>query len=285
VLECVVNISEGERADVVAEIAAAAGADLLDAHSDAHHNRSVLTLVGEEAPRAVARATVATLDITAHQGVHPRIGVVDVVPFVPLGSSTMSDALAARDRFAAWAADSLGVPSFLYGPERSLPEVRRGAFAGLNPDHGPSTPHPTAGAMAVGARPPLVAYNVWLAEPDLERARQVATAVRGPGIRALGLQVGERVQVSMNLVSPDVVGPAAATDAVAALAEVSGCELVGLVPRSVLDAVPRHRWAELDLGEDRTIEARLGQREASAGQAPTPGAAPPSMAARRAEER
>lgn len=254
------NISEGRRLDLVEEIATTAGDDLLDVHSDAHHNRSVLTLVGEAAPRTVAARAVDVLDIGSHRGVHPRIGVVDVVPFVPLGDATLADAVTARDRFATWAADVLGVPSFLYGPERSLPEVRRCAFDALAPDHGPPEPHPTAGAMAVGARPLLVAYNVWLAEPDLDDARRIAREVRGPQLRTLGLQVGDRVQVSMNLIEPDIIGPAEATDAVADRAAIAGSELVGLVPRSALDAVPRERWSELDLAADRTIEARLGSR-------------------------
>ncbi len=260
VLECVVNISEGRDRTMVAEIAAAAGRDLLDVHTDAHHHRSVLTLLGEEAPRAVARVAVDRLDLGAHQGVHPRIGVVDVVPFVALGDTRPDEAVLARDRFCRWAADELQLPCFAYGDERSLPEVRRLAFAGLAPTTGPSVPHPTAGAVAVGSRPLLVAYNVWLAEPDLALARRIAAEVRRPGIRALGLAVGERVQVSMNLVDPLVVGPAEATDAVAELAAVAGCELVGLVPRAVLEAVDPDRWAALDLGPDRTIEARVAAR-------------------------
>lgn len=258
-LECVVNISEGADPATVAAIAAEAGSALLDVHRDAHHNRSVLTLVGEDAPRAVTVAAVARLDLRRHEGVHPRIGVVDVVPFVPLGEATLADAVAARDRYCNWAADELGLPCFTYGPERSLPDVRRGAFTTLAPATGPTRPHPSAGAVAVGARPVLVAYNVWLAEPDLARARAVAAAVRGPQLRALGLAVGDRVQVSMNLISPHDLGPAAATDLVAALAPVAGCELVGLVPRTVLDAVPPERWTELDLDEERTIEARLAR--------------------------
>ncbi len=260
VLECVVNISEGRDDQVIGRIAAAAGDHLLDVHTDAHHNRSVLTLVGEEAPRAVARAAVEALDLTTHTGVHPRIGVVDVVPFVPLGPSTFDEALAARGRFCEWTASELGVPCFAYGPGRTLPDVRRGAFTTLAPTTGPSEPHPTAGAVAVGARSVLVAYNVWLAEPGLAEARRVAAAVRTEHVRALGLQVGERVQVSMNLVAPEVVGPAEATDAVAAHAAVAGCELVGLVPRAVLEHVPQQRWRALDLSADATIEARLQQR-------------------------
>jgi glutamate formiminotransferase / 5-formyltetrahydrofolate cyclo-ligase len=263
VLECVVNVSEGRDRSAIETIGSAAGAALLDVHTDPHHHRSVLTLAGpdcEGAARAVAAAAVLALDLRGHDGVHPRIGVVDVVPFVPLGTTDLREAVRARDRFGAWAGETLGVPCFHYGPERTLPDVRRRAFAGLTPDDGPAQPHPTAGAIAVGARPLLVAYNVWLADPDLDVARAVARAVRGPAVRALGLPVGERVQVSMNLVDPTEVGPAGAVDAVAGHAAVAGTELVGLVPEAVLDAVPRSRWAELDLGEDCTIEARLAAR-------------------------
>ncbi|HET6664942.1 MAG TPA: hypothetical protein VFG94_11820 [Acidimicrobiales bacterium] len=258
-LECVVNISEGSRPHVVTAIASSAVGSLLDVHSDADHNRSVLTLIGEEAPRAVARAAVAALDLRRHQGVHPRIGVVDVVPFVPLAGSMLLDAVAARDRFLDWMADELGVPGFAYGPERTLPDVRRLAFTELIPDRGPARPHPTAGAAAVGARPVLVAWNVWLADPDLARARRVAREIRGPSVRALGLPVGKRVQVSMNLVEPDVLGPAEAWDLVAGREAVAGAELVGLVPRSVLDRTDPGRWAQLDLADEKTIEARLAQ--------------------------
>jgi glutamate formiminotransferase / 5-formyltetrahydrofolate cyclo-ligase len=259
-LECVLNISEGSRLDVVTGIATTAGSSVLDVHSDAHHHRSVLTVVGEEAPRSVARAAVATLDLRCHEGAHPRFGVVDVVPFVPLGAqSTLADAVAARDRFLGWIARELGVPAFAYGPDRTLPEVRRRAFADLAPDAGPARPHPTAGAVAVGARPPLVAWNVWLAESDLEQAERIAREIRGPQLRALGLPVGDRVQVSMNLVAPDVVGPAQAWDLVAERAPVAGAELVGLVPRSVLQRTDPRRWTELDLAEDKTIEFRLGE--------------------------
>jgi glutamate formiminotransferase / 5-formyltetrahydrofolate cyclo-ligase len=258
-LECVVNISEGSRPHVVTAIASSAVGSLLDVHSDVHHNRSVLTLVGEEAPRAVARAAVAALDLRTHQGVHPRLGVIDVVPFAPLAGSTLVDAVGARDRFLDWLAEELGVPGFAYGPERTLPEVRRLAFEGLAPDRGPARPHPTAGATAVGARPVLVAWNVWLAEPDLALARRIARAIRGPRLRALGLPVGTRVQVSMNLVEPDELGPAQVWDLVAQRAAVAGAELVGLVPRSVLERTDPARWAQLDLAEAKTIEARLNR--------------------------
>jgi glutamate formiminotransferase len=265
VLECVVNVSEGRVDERLDLLAAAAGDALLDVHRDPHHHRAVLTLLGEEAPRAVAEAAVAVLDLTHHDGVHPRLGVVDVVPFVALEGSTADDARAARDAFAAWFAAVHGVPCFRYGPERTLPEVRRRAFVDLAPDVGPDRPHPTAGATAVGARDVLVAYNAWLDRDDVAAARAIASAVRSAEVRTLGLQVGDRVQVSMNLVAPDVIGPAAAIDLVAGAARergigVAGAELVGLLPRRVLSAVPRARWAELDLAEDRTIEARIAAR-------------------------
>ena len=267
-LECVVNVSEGRDAAVLAALAAAAGPDLLDVHTDPHHHRSVLTLVGEDAPRAVATAALARIDLRQHAGEHPRLGAVDVVPFVPLSGSRMADAERARDAFAAWWAGTHHVPCFLYGTQRTLPEVRRLAFRGLEPDQGPAHSHPTAGASAVGARRPLVAYNVWL-DADLATARWIAKTSRGPGIRALGLEIGDGVQVSMNLFDPESVGPADAFDLVVRLAAeagatVEGAELVGLVTASVLHAVPPARWSALDLGEDRTVEARL-ERRASGG--------------------
>ena len=263
-LECVVNVSEGKDRAVLDELAAAVAGDLLDVHTDEHHNRSVFTLVGTDAPRRLAAAAVARLDLRTHTGVHPRIGVVDVVPFVPLGDATLDDAVAARDAFCGWAADELALPCFRYGPERTLPEVRRGAFGALQPDDGPAEPHPTAGGCAVGARPVLVAYNLWI-DGDAGTGRAVASAVRGDGIRALGLDVGGRAQVSMNLVEPWRVGPVAAWDRVVPVAgahgaAVTGAELVGLVPEAVLAAVDEARWHELDLGADRTIEARLAAR-------------------------
>jgi glutamate formiminotransferase len=284
VLECVVNISEGRDPALIAELAAAGGRYVLDVHSDPDHHRSVLTVAGpvgpavEAAMRALARAVVDRLDIGAHSGAHPRIGALDVVPFVALapargGPGRLADgdldaAIGARDRFAAWAASALDLPCFLYGPERSLPELRRGAWTAFGPDCGPPIPHPTAGAAAVGARTVLVAYNLWLSPAaDLARARRVAAAVRQPRLRTLGLQLGERVQVSCNLVEPWRLGPGAAFDAVVRALEVEAgpdagverAELVGLVPLGVLEAEPPSRWAELGLAASSTIEARLEQ--------------------------
>ena len=259
-LECVINISEGSRLDVVEQLATIAGDSLLDLHSDADHNRSVLTLVGENSPRAVTRAAVQELDLRIHSGVHPRIGVVDVVPFVPLGHATLADAEVAADRFAQWAGAELALPCFRYGTGRSLPRVRRGAFVDFGPDWGPPAPHPTAGAVAVGARPPLIAYNLWLATPDLAEARALARELRGPTVRALGLAVGDQVQVSMNLIDPMSVGPGDVYDRVAAGAEIERAELVGLIPQAVLGRCATARWTQLDLAADRTIESRLEAR-------------------------
>jgi glutamate formiminotransferase len=253
VLECVINVSEGHDTPALAAIIATAQGTLLDAHRDEHHNRAVLTLAGDEvedAARRVAVETVERLDIGTHRGVHPRIGVLDVVPFVPLEGSRMEDAVRARDAFAAWATNELGLTCFLYGPERSLPEVRREATRTAGG-------HPTAGHCAVGARPVLVAYNLWLVANDVGTAKAIAAGVRSPAVRALGLQVGDHVQVSCNLVAPDEVGPAEIYDAVAAEAPVARAELVGLAPAAVVRAVHRDRWAELGLSEDQTIEVRL----------------------------
>jgi glutamate formiminotransferase / 5-formyltetrahydrofolate cyclo-ligase len=265
-LECVINVSEGADGAVIDALVAAAQPCLLDVHSDPHHHRSVLTLGGpgaevEEAARAVTTAAVALIDLGLHVGAHPRLGSVDVVPFVPLAGARLADAVAARDRFAAWAGRKLGVPCFVYGPERGLPEVRRLAWSAITPSAGPAVAHPRAGAICVGARPVLVAYNLWLApSATLATARSIAADLRSPTVRSLGLDLGGRAQVSCNLVEPASTGPGDVYDFVAARAPVERAELVGLVPASVLEAVPPARWAELDLDADRTIEHRLAVR-------------------------
>lgn len=286
-LSAVVNLSEGRRPEVVADLAAAGGSAVLDVHLDGDHNRCVVTLAGPDvvaAARAVATRAVGVLDLAVHDGAHPRIGVVDVVPWVSLAGWPVSDgppapAVAARDAFARWAADEVGVPCFTYGPGtgdpradgavagpggrppggggRTLPDIRRRAWRDLSPDTGGPRPHPRAGAMAVGARPVLVAYNLWLTDDDLARARAIAREIRTPQVRTLGLAVGGAVQVSCNLIDPWRVGPGAAFDAVARRGDVARAELVGLVPSAVLAAEPSGRWAELDLSPATTIEARL----------------------------
>jgi glutamate formiminotransferase len=271
-LECVVNVSEGCDPAALASLTAAAGSCLLDRHSDCDHHRSVFTLAGGEnevmnAVQDLARAAVTLLDLPSHVGAHPRFGVLDVVPWVALEGWPLRDSrgagaergLRARDAFAQWVATELGLPAFLYGPGRSLPDVRREAWRTSLPDFGPSGPHPTAGSVAVGARRLMVAFNIWLAEADLAKARAVAAAVRSAEVRALAFALGDKVQVSCNLVRPLVVGPAQVWDRVAGMASVARAELVGLVPQTVLDATPKGRWEALDLAVDRTIEERMGK--------------------------
>jgi glutamate formiminotransferase/glutamate formiminotransferase/formiminotetrahydrofolate cyclodeaminase len=159
----------------------------------------------------------------------------------------------ARDRLATRATTELGVPCVRYGPERTLPDVRRNAATEVEA-------HPTAGICCVGARPVLVAYNLWLRPgSSLDAAKRIANEIRRPTLRTLGLAVGDAVQVSCNLIDPSTTGPDVAFDAVAARAPVARAELVGLVPASVLEAIPEGRWLQLDLSLSRTIEARLSQ--------------------------
>jgi len=271
-VECVPNVSEGRRPEVVDEIVAAfAGPDVLvlDRSSDPDHNRSVVTLAGPgpalvEAAVAGAVACASLIDLTRHRGVHPRMGALDVLPFVPLGRATALQGAADPDldcaalalRAGRRIAEELGVPVYLYGaaarrPERAaLPAVRARGFEALgqaaSPDLGGPGPHPTAGATAVGAREVLVAYNVDLAGADLELARRIASAVRErdgglPAVRAMGVALEGRglVQVSMNLLDFRVTPPAVAFAAVAGLAGRAGArvvrsEVVGLLPAAAL---------------------------------------------------
>ena len=263
-LICPLNVSEGRDSQRIAQLTAVAGESLLDIHSDAQHNRSVLTLGGPSvlsAVRNVTRQALATIDIRQHSGVHPRVGAVDVVPFVPTTPDEFGEATAARDEFAAWAGDVLSLPVFLYGPERSLPEVRRRAFRDLSPDFGPASSHRTAGACCAGARGPLVAWNAWLAADDMALARQIVRDLRAEltGVRALAFTVDGRAQVSCNLVEPQTTGPDAVYDFVNERSPVIRSELVGLIQESALSRVPRSRWQLLDLSPDRTIEARTAK--------------------------
>ena len=267
IFECVINVSEGRDMTTIDSLTIEGAPAIIDVQSDSDHNRSVLTLAGckddlQAAVRRVAEAAVAKIDIRTHSGAHPRLGALDVVPFVDLseltGRQNHADVTTAmRDSFAWWASKSLGLPCFVYGDERSLPEVRRNAWRSLDPDYGPVRPHPSAGAAAVGSRPVLVAYNLWLTDPDLAAARRVAAEVRSPAVRTLGLAVGSHVQVSCNLIAPFAVGPGMVYDQVAWRMPVERAELVGLVPRAVLHAERRTRWEQLALSEGVTIEARL----------------------------
>ena len=270
VLECVMNISEGRDLAVLELLSTSAGPSLRDCHSDTFHNRSVFTLINTTAEllrdvRSLVNASLRLLDLERHEGVHPRLGVVDVVPFVALSPDTPASAVRLRDLTARWIATTHEVPVFLYGPlstgERTLPYVRANAFNGLAPDFGP--PHADAhlGAVVVGARDILVAWNLWLTVVSLERAHLLAQLVRRPGVRALGLQVGEEVQVSCNFVDLALATPSQVYDQVAAHVPADGvierAELVGLMPQALLDSEDPVRWAQLGLSEDATIESRL----------------------------
>lgn len=283
-LECVPNVSEGRDRAVVEALARACGAALLDVHSDGDHDRSVFTLAADgdgtgQAARDLAQAVARRVDDDAHVGVHPRIGVLDVVPFVALAGSRRDDSVHAAREFATWVAGTLELPVFLYDAAdvegRSLPDARRAAFRTRAPDVGPTAPHPRLGAVAVGAREPLVALNCELAHDDLTLARAIATRVRErdgglPGVRALGLRLASkgRVQVSMNLVALERTGVQDACRTVDALAHDAGSgvarvELVGLLPAAELARCDEEFRAWSGIGPDDTIEARVAQRSAA----------------------
>jgi glutamate formiminotransferase / 5-formyltetrahydrofolate cyclo-ligase len=286
-VESVPNVSEGRRLDVVDRMADAMssvpGVALLDRTSDASHNRSVFTLAGEHGPVTTALETlletaVHDIDMDVHEGEHPRIGAVDVIPFIPLGDTGMDDCVDLARAFGRHIADRFKIPVYLYAkaatrPEREkLADVRRGQYEGLRaeigqrgrePDFGPAHLHPSAGAVAVGARPFLIAYNINLDSEDVDLAKRIARRVRESGgglprVQANGFEVREperghplRAQVSMNLldftVTPlwlvwDTVRDVAAEDGI----ELAESELIGLAPlASFLDVADR---AGLDSG-------------------------------------
>jgi glutamate formiminotransferase len=305
-VECVPNVSEGRRPEVVDEIVAAfAGADpevlVLDRSSDPDHHRSVITLMGPgpaliEAAVAGARACARLIDLNQHRGVHPRMGALDVLPFVPFGAVTRLrggddpdlDCAGLAERAGRRIAAEAGVPVYLYGAAArhpgwaALPAVRGRGFEALRaalaagdtghaPDFGGPELHPTAGATAAGAREVLIAYNVELAGADLELARRIAAAVRErdgglPAVRAMGVPLEERglVQVSMNLLDYRATPPAAAYAAVAELAERAGArveasEIVGLVPAGALEGTDPADLRLRGPAPELFLEARLLQ--------------------------
>jgi glutamate formiminotransferase len=269
-IECVPNVSEGRRLEVIELLASTVrsvnGVRLLDFSSDRSHNRSVFTLLGdagplEDAVLAMFGCAASQIDMRRHRGVHPRIGAVDVVPFVPLAATSMETCVALARRVGSAVAERFMVPVYLYGEaasavhRRHLPDIRRGQFEDLaakmgrpdwTPDFGPSQPHPTMGASAVGARRPLVAYNVNLATTRLEVATAIASAIREsrgglPGVRAIGVPLPERglVQVSVNLTDYARTSLLDVFNAVKTLAAQHGVdvlesEIIGLTPAAAL---------------------------------------------------
>jgi glutamate formiminotransferase / 5-formyltetrahydrofolate cyclo-ligase len=295
--EAVPNFSEGRDGTKISRIVSSVrntpGVRVLDLHSDPDHNRSVLTFAGEEEPLFqasvdLARACAREIDLAAQSGVHPRMGSLDVLPFVPLGpplsEATLEDA-ARLARSAGEAIGSLGLPVYLYGAAASAPhrenlaEVRRGGYHGLvaraddplwEPDYGPEKLPPRSGAVAVGARSFLVAFNANLDTDDVEVARAVAGEVRErdgglPGVKALGLEVEGRAQVSMNLTDLERTSIPTAFEAVRRSAErrdtkVESTELVGLVPLAAVLEAARHYLTLPELGTKQVLEATLWDR-------------------------
>ena len=282
VLEAVVNISEGRERRRLSAIGAVAGRALLDVHSDHDHHRSVFTIAApdpgstEAAARRLVDVACEDLDLRDHTGVHPRLGVVDVVPFVALTPTPPDIAVAAAHAFGDWMARVHHVPVFFYGAAssgaRTLPEIRRDAFGPLEPDRGPAVPDPRLGATAVGARPPLVAVNVELDTDDLALARRIARETRERdggllGVRALGFPLASRgtVQVSMNLVDLERTGIERACSEVRDRARTLGAhavavELVGLLPEAELARCSDsfRNWA--GIGPADTVEGRARAR-------------------------
>jgi glutamate formiminotransferase len=279
------NISEGRDLDAVAAFArgvSQAGAEVLDIHSDPTHNRSVFTVAGEAetlvaAMTRLAKSAAAAIDLTVHTGVHPRLGGLDVCPFVPHEVS-LSEAVVVAERAASAIHEGSGLPVYLYGaaarrPEtRSLPELRKGGLSalirradkGFGPDFG-SAIDPRTGVVCVGAREILIAFNVNLAA-DESQAREIAAAVRAsggglPGVRALGLAFENGSQVSMNLIAPDETGiddafRAVEEKAIALGIEVVATEIVGLVPERYLPD-PDAKAARLLVEPGRSLETAL----------------------------
>lgn len=257
------NVSEGRDHGLIERLAGAFGAlRLLDVHSDPDHGRSVLTFAGDQAEVAEgllagAREAVAAIDLRAHDGLHPHVGAIDVAPVVHLDSATRGAAIAAALTAAALIGDELALPVFLYGAlagGRERAEIRAGGLDGLAarmrsgevvPDYGPGEPHPTAGALLVTARPPLVAFNIDLDSDDVELAKDIAAGLReaggGPaGVRAIGLYLADRgrAQVSLNVHDPESTPLADLVARVRERASVAEAELVGLAPRAAFHGFP-----------------------------------------------
>ncbi len=290
-LESVPNFSEGRDRETIAALGDALGreAELLDVHADPDHNRSVFTLVGDgsslkAATLALFEAALAHIDLRSHQGEHPRLGAVDVVPFVPIEGVTMAECIALAREVGAAVADRFGIPVYLYeeasdNPTRkNLEDIRRGEFEGLSakmasagwtPDFGPPAPHETAGASVIGARLPLIAYNINLNTDRLDVAKKIAAAIRHSSgglryVKAMGVMIEDRnlAQVSINLTNYEktpiyrvfnLVAREAARYGVGVLES----EIVGLVPSAALVAAAEHYLQLERFGASQILENKL----------------------------
>ena len=292
IVECVPNVSEGRRLDVIDGLARVIsetpGIRLLDRTSDADHNRSVFTFAGdplavERAALALIDATYAAVDMRGHTGEHPRLGAVDVVPFVPLAGVTMDECVEIARRVGETVAATHNVPVFFYAkaatrPERvRLPDIRKPEYEGLAafletthvPDVGPRTLHPSAGAIVIGARPPLIAFNIELDTTDLKLAQRIAKEIREssgglPAVQAKGFMLSDppRAQVSMNLLDHTVTSLPTVWREVESRATAAGVrilrgELIGLIPLDAALAVAGDTLRLDGFARDRVIEARF----------------------------
>jgi len=292
-IECIPNFSEGRRQDVIDEIAAAVtrvdGVHLLDVQSDATHNRCVVTFVGHEGPIAEAafravETAAALIDLNQHEGAHPRFGAADVVPFVPLGSDEMPVCVEVARVLARRVAADLEIPAFLYEDAARVPEHRNlavirgkgfeemreviGSEPSKTPDEGEARVHATAGAVAIGARFPLIAFNVNLDSDDLDLAKRIAVEIRERDggmkcVKAIGLMLEDgAVQVSMNLTDyrvtsmADVVGAIGERAAVAGVA-IRESEVVGLLPEDALVRLAQAALYATGFGRGQVLEARV----------------------------
>jgi glutamate formiminotransferase len=292
-IECVPNVSEGRRPEVVDALAAALravpGVALLDDTADPSHNRSVFTLAGnaqalERAIVALTERAVAAIDLRQQRGEHPRVGAVDVVPFIPLGATPLDACVDLARSVGRHLAERFGIPVYLYEDastsplRRRLEHIRQGQFEGLaakmrlpewTPDFGPRVPHPSAGATIVGARHVLIAYNINLATARLDVAQSIARSIREssgglPCVKALGLTLQDRgiVQVSMNLTDYERTPLQTVFDTVQTLAASFGVdlvesELIGLIPAAALAATTPAHLRLRDFSADRILEYRL----------------------------
>jgi glutamate formiminotransferase len=297
IIECVPNISEGRRTDLIAAIADALrgtpGLRVLDVQSDAVHNRSVFTLAGDQGALKAGVLTlfaraIAAIDLRQHEGEHPRLGAVDVVPFIPIEGATMADCVALARDVAAAAAERHALPVYLYEDaasspaRRNLEDIRRGEFEGLgakmatagwSPDFGPSTPHASAGASVIGARMPLIAYNVNLDTDRLDVAKRIATAIRMSSggfrfVKAMGIPLESRgiVQVSMNLTNFEKTPIFRVFETVKREAERYGVrvlesEIVGLVPAAALAQAAEYYLQLEGFSGSQVLETRLRAAE------------------------
>jgi glutamate formiminotransferase len=297
IIECVPNISEGRRPEVVSRIADAlrsvAGVRVLDVQSDASHHRSVLTLAGDREPlkHAVLRLydeAVAAIDLRSHQGEHPRLGAVDVCPFIPIEGVTMQTCIDLARELGAAIGERLGLPVYLYEEaasrpaRRNLEDIRRGEFEGLDakmqqpdwtPDFGPAHPHPSGGATVIGARMALIAYNINLATDRLDVAKKIAAAIRMSSggfrfVKAMGIPLEDRgiVQVSMNLTNYEKtpmfrVFETVKREAARYGVSVLESEIVGLVPSAALTQTAEFYLQLERFTSDQVLETRLRTAE------------------------